>query len=268
MENYTETRIQNAALLPAHSGVCWNAIFGGWLVAAAIAIFMYTLGSAIGISALDLGNANALSVKVAAASVIWVLLTWFVALYTGGFFAGSSIPDYYCGKKHGFAVWALSLVLTVLFGMAGVGAAFSGALATAQAAGGAAAAAGPLFAKAASSAAEEYQNAPAGFQADIKNAISEIAGTRADNTPAEGSGIEIDGKVFGKFASALIYGDEEEAKNILAVNTNLSREEIDRAAEKVAQKKEELKAKAKEAAEKVSTYTQAMLWSAFFISFR
>lgn len=262
MGNYTGARVETEEITVCRPlAICWGAIFAGWFVATATAILMYVLGTAIGITAIDLSNAEALSEKVAAVSLIWVALSWLVSLYLGSYFAASLGRNsiYHCGKKEGIAVWAFSTVLTVLVGVTGLGiTGATGVLATAEAG----KAAAPYIAKAAE--ANEGFPIPANYQVNLKDTISEIMGARTDATTSNQT--RIHPRTYGMVSLELLYGDESEAKRILDMHTNLSRAEINTVVSKMAQQTEEFKAKAKAAAEKVARYTAFAMGAAFWIN--
>jgi hypothetical protein len=78
---------------------------------------------------------------------------------------------------------------------------------------------------------------------------------------------ELEPKIMLEAGQYLISGQPDMAKDVLAVNTNLSEEDIqaivDGAEKEAKQFITKAKAKLNEASETVATYTQAVLWSAF-----
>ena len=160
------------------------AVIGGWLIATAVALVLYGLGVAVGISAIDVSDANALTEKNAVIAVLWVLVTWGIALNMGGYFAASfaQADTSCCGEKKAVAVWALSIVMTALFGALGLGAVgLTGVAATAKV-GAALAAHAP---QTADSMKEEYKNIPLGYQASLMQQLSHPK--KADEETAAGN---------------------------------------------------------------------------------
>lgn len=96
--------------------VHWDAVIGGWLVAAGIAYVLYTAGLAIGFTAFDATDAELTARGIGIGSVIWVVLTWVVSLFLGGMFASwfDGTSDNTSGTLHGIIVWGLAVTATGL----------------------------------------------------------------------------------------------------------------------------------------------------------
>lgn len=246
------------------------AVVGGWLIATAVALVFYGLGAAVGVSAIDLSNASALTEKNALIAVVWVLVTWAIALHMGGYFAASFAQSNRacCGEKKAVAVWALSIVMTALFGALGLGTVgLTGVAATAKV-GASLASHAPEIAQAADSMKDEFKNIPLGYQAGLMQKLSRRP--KANETAAAGTPADQDERlkpsVVGVAAAKLAMGSEQDAKSFLEMNTSLSREEIDRAISELSRETEEVKAQLKAAADKAKKYTAFTLWATFLIS--
>ena len=94
----------------------WSAIFGGWLLATAIAWLLYVLGLAVGFSAVDHSHAESMTRAWGVGTRTWLVLTWAVSLFMGGLFA-----SWIDGKAHatfgllnGIAVWGLTTTMGAL----------------------------------------------------------------------------------------------------------------------------------------------------------
>jgi hypothetical protein len=106
---------------------------------------------------------------------------------------------------------------------------------------------------------------------DAKGAISQSVSDLADgNVSAQKVSQaleELDPKIMLEAGQYLISGQPEMAKDVLAINTNLSEEDIQAIVDGAEKEAKEFIAKAKaelnEATETAATYTQAVLWSAF-----
>jgi hypothetical protein len=94
----------------------WGAVFAGWFVATGTALLLYAFGMAIGFSALDPRNAAAVAHGASAGVIVWLILTWAAALWTGGMFASwfDGRNDTEMGVIRGLAVWGLSMTATAL----------------------------------------------------------------------------------------------------------------------------------------------------------
>ena len=112
------------------------------------------------------------------------------------------------------------------------------------------------------------------IQESIMTQASQFIASLSSSTeaPTRGQDIEqaleqIDVDTLQSAAIAFIQGDTDTARNILAVNTNLSEEQInglvDGVGEEVNQQIETYKQEISEAAETASDYAQAVLWTVF-----
>jgi hypothetical protein len=81
----------------------WAPTWGGMFVALGILLLMGTLGVAI-------GTANG------TAGAVWAVIGAIIGFFAGGWFAGRTIGffDSAVAGAHGFLVWAISLVFTLL----------------------------------------------------------------------------------------------------------------------------------------------------------
>lgn len=139
--------------------VSWGAIFAGWLAGNAIMLLMMNLGSAIGLQAIDVANADGAK-GVAIGAAVWTLISWGVSFFIGGLFAAwlAGHVDRAVGAAHGFCVWALAVVAMVILGAAGI----AGTLKAGQTLGAAAA-----------------QTAQAADNADLQNEVAERVNSAA-----------------------------------------------------------------------------------------
>lgn len=104
------------ATVREHPVMRWGPVFAGWFVATGTALLLYAFGMAIGFSALDPRNAAAVAHGASAGVIVWVILTWAAALWTGGMFASwfDGRNDTEMGVVRGLAVWGLSMAATGL----------------------------------------------------------------------------------------------------------------------------------------------------------
>jgi len=102
-------------------GINWGAAFFGWLVAIGMAAILTAIASAAG-AALGLTNLSGGEAKKSAATIgigggIALFVVLVLAYYAGGYVAGRM--SRFDGGRQGFGVWALGLIITILFAIAG-----------------------------------------------------------------------------------------------------------------------------------------------------
>ena len=246
--------------LQTESGMSWGAIFGGWLVAAGIAFLLYVAGLAIGFAAFDPYNASASAKGIGVGTALWMVLTWAVALFLGGMFASwfDGKTDRTVGALHGITVWGLSIVVTLVLVALGL---------TQVAQGGAAVVRG-----AASMGAAAAGEATTGLQAQLTQRISQTsarsatAGGQVNAADVRRAAEELDRPTIAAVAGALMKGDTENAKALLAANTSLSQAEVDQTLQSVAAQVEKYKAEAQAAADRAARYTATAMWIVFISS--
>jgi hypothetical protein len=98
--------------------------------------------------------------------------------------------------------------------------------------------------------------------------ISAAAGPSVSRSELQDALQQLDAETIGSAARALLMGDDERAKIVIAANTTLSTGEIDAIVEGVGdelgERRRELQNRFEESVEAVSTYLQALLWLYFF----
>jgi hypothetical protein len=99
-----------------HPVMQWGAVFAGWFVATGTAMLLYAFGMAVGLSTFDPRNAAAVAHGVSPAAIVWTILTWAAASWTGGMFASwfDGRNDTEMGVVRGLTVWGLSMAATGL----------------------------------------------------------------------------------------------------------------------------------------------------------
>lgn len=99
-----------------HPTMRWGAVFAGWFVGTGIAVLLYLFGLAVGFSAFDPYNAALTHKGISTGAIVWMILTWGAALWTGGMFASwfDGSNDTEMGVIRGLAVWGLSVTTTAL----------------------------------------------------------------------------------------------------------------------------------------------------------
>jgi len=110
----------------AHSsGVSWGAVIAGAFAAAALSLILLALGTGIGLSAISpWTDTGASSAAVGRGAIVWLIIIQIIASSLGGYMAGRlrtkwvdvhTHEVYFRDTAHGFLVWAVGLVITVVF---------------------------------------------------------------------------------------------------------------------------------------------------------
>jgi hypothetical protein len=290
----------------SHATMRWSAIIGGWLVATGIASLMYVAGLAIGFSAFDPYNAAATAKGIGMGTAIWIVLTWAVSLFLGGMFASwfDGRADQTVGTLHGVTVWGLSVAASGLLLTVGLTQFVQGGAAIVK--GGAtvgAAAAG----MAAPQMAQRGQTVPmddavTGLQAQLTQRVAQTSarsapgsslfvpapGAPAPTTAAPGAGAvttapqasaqasaadvrraadQLDRQTMAAVATALMKGNTENAKALLAANTSMSQAEIDQTLQGLSAQVDKYKVDVQAAADAAARYTATAMWIIFFSIF-
>ena len=114
------------------SGVSWGAIVAGGIASAALATILMTLGAGLGlISVSPWPNEGASAQAVGIGVIVWSIVIEVAAFGLGGYLAGrlrtpwvtsDTVESHFRDGGHGFAVWALGVVLGAVFALSGVSA--------------------------------------------------------------------------------------------------------------------------------------------------
>jgi len=279
----------------------WSAIIGGWLVATGIASLMYVAGLAIGFTAFDPYNATATAKGIGTGTAIWMVLTWAVSLFLGGMFASwfDGRADQTVGSLHGVAVWGLSIAASGLLLAVGLtqfvqgGAAIlkGGAMVGATAAG--------MSAPPSRGVARPMDDAIIGLQARVTQRVAQTNARNAPGSalvvpapvapataaPAAGAATpasppvaqasaadvrraadQLDRQTMAAVATALMKGNTENAKALLAANTSMSQADIDQTLQDLSAQVDKYKADVQAAADAAARYTATAMWIIFFSS--
>lgn len=277
----------------AHPLVSWSAIFAGLFFVVAISSLMLLLGSALGLGVADATDGDAVGGGLGIAAVVWMLATSIIAFFLGSLLAArlNGSHDDTAGILNGIALWSVGTVLLAYLATAGamgivktgsvaVGGAISATAGGVAAAGGATAASGVLEdtsvgnriaamvkSELAKQLSETQSRAPAPTVAPTNPEDAAADGAEASGAEIEQAIDEIDVPALQEIGIALVRGDTEGAKSILALNTNLSEQEIDSVIDGVAERADQAVENAKrelaQAADAASAYTQAVIWAAF-----
>jgi hypothetical protein len=119
-------RVERAEALDASSsGLSWPAILGGAAVAAALWFSLMALGAGLGLSSVSpWPMSGASSREVTPAAIMWIMLVQALSCSLGGYLAGRlrsrwatvhTHEVHFRDTAHGFLVWAVGLVISVVF---------------------------------------------------------------------------------------------------------------------------------------------------------
>jgi len=121
---------QSSTLSAAPVKLSWGAVFGGTFVALGVWVLLYTLGTAVGLSAIDREESLGRILTPGVGTGLWTLITPIIALFVGGLVAArtAGIVDRTSGALHGAVIWGLATVLAVVLAAWGVRAVVNAAL--------------------------------------------------------------------------------------------------------------------------------------------
>jgi hypothetical protein len=151
-----------AAVESSTAAVEWGPIFAGAMAAIGITIILFSLGSAMGLSAVSPWSfANPTPLTFGVAAGLWLMGTQWLASALGGYMTGRlrtkwvgvrTDETYFRDTAHGFLAWAVATaIMAALFTLGSLSAAAAGA------------AAGPEEASVTAEAAEQARQALAGL---------------------------------------------------------------------------------------------------------
>ncbi|MFI4951668.1 MAG: hypothetical protein ACHP7M_00875 [Burkholderiales bacterium] len=301
---YSETRVVSEVAPAGHATMKWSAIFGGWLLAMAMASLMYVAGLAMGFTAMDPYNVEASAKGIAAGTAVWVILTSAVALFLGGMFASwfDGRSDQTVGTLHGVTVWALSIAASGLLLALGLAQVIQGGAAMgrgAAATGAAAALATGSQMTPRSPISGPTADAITGLQAQITQRVGQAAArsivpnagdqlsadpdaftaaqttgvaaktepeNRASPTDARSATGQVDRQAMAAVARALLSGQTDNAKMLLAASTGMPQSQVDQTLTDLSAQVEKYKADLRAAAAATAHYTAMAMWIIFLSS--
>jgi hypothetical protein len=216
----------------------WSAIFAGATVAVGVWLVLHMLGIGIGLIAIDPDEVDSLR-AIGIGAGIWSVIAPLIALFVGGLVAGRMAPTINTANAaiHGAVVWALTGIAALLLLATAVSSAVRGAAATGAAIGqGAAAAVGM---------------APSDLPIEELGLTSEdLLAQVNEQLKAEGvppvTAAQLEAAARDALRVAVREGqlDREVLVNALARNTQMSRTEAERVADRIEQRLSELRARA------------------------
>lgn len=301
---HTESTSTSYVDVHAYATMRWSAIIAGWIVATGIASLMYVFGLALGFTAFDPYNADATTKGIGMGTAVWMVLTWAVSLFLGGMFASwfDGRSDQTVGTLHGVTVWGLSVAASGLLLAVGLTQVVQGGAAIVRGGATAGAAAAGMAAPqmtARGPASGPTDDAIIGLQAQLTQRVAQTSARSASTAMpgAAGAGVQaptpsgtagapggtpaggqinpaevrratdqLDRQSMAAVASALLKGQTETAKALLAANTSMSQAEIEQTLQSLSAQVEKYKADVKAAADAATRYSAAAMWIIFFSS--
>ncbi|WP_163996279.1 hypothetical protein [Pyxidicoccus caerfyrddinensis] len=247
---------ERPAVVPAVAGVpsklSWSAIFGGAFVALGVWILLYSLGLALGLSAMDPNDPG--SAKSAGIGTgIWSLVAPLIALFFGGFVAArtAGVLDKGGGALHGAVLWGLTtLAGTILMSMALsslMGAVFSVGKTAVGAAG-----------TAVVGAATQGGEAAKAFGLDANDALGPVNQRLAQEGKPAVTADQLQNATSDVLSTALRTGqlDREVLVTSIANNTKLSRQDAEDVATRVEQQFNQTRGQIKQQAGQIGQQVQ------------
>ncbi|MBA2116780.1 DUF2188 domain-containing protein [Bremerella alba] len=239
------------------SRMSWGAVIAGIFFTIASTWMMLTLGTSIGVSVMDSTDSTILDGGLTTPTVIWLILTAFVAFFVGSLFTArlADNEDSTLGVMHGVTLWSVTTVCMMVlsyWGIANLASTGASALSTtASITGDAAATATGAVTESGKALAWAGNNFAETHLADnlTQQMKDQLAQTAAEIDPEGDAEInpqeikqaisQLDAEVMEKVATPLIQGDQEAARKVLADNTDLTEPQIDELVAGVKQKIEE-----------------------------
>ena len=181
-----------AAPESSQSAISWGAVLAGAVVAAAVSLCLFVLGSGLGFAAVSpWNNAGVAAGTFAVSAAIWLVVVQWVAAGLGGYVTGRlrtrwvgvhTDEVFFRDTAHGFLAWCVStLIAAILVGSAVVGTVSTGVQATTAVLSGAAQGATAGAASAVGNAGD-----PTGYLVD--SLFRPVANQLSPTTPATNQG--------------------------------------------------------------------------------
>ncbi|MCX5577847.1 hypothetical protein [Kaistia terrae] len=252
--------VETATATPesSQSAVAWSAIFAGAAAAIAVTLVMALLGSGLGLAAISpWSGEGASATTVAISTVIWLVITQWVASGFGGYITGRlrtkwvgihTDEVFFRDTAHGFIAWCVSTVIVVGLLSSAIGSVVSqGVQATATLASGAAQGA----AQGATSSATSSAADPSGYFIDLMFRPTAQAGS---TPPPQGDAAAVRGEVTrillqDAAAGEFPPGDKAYLAQLVANRTGMPQADAEKRVNDVLAQIQSVKDKAKEAAD-------------------
>lgn len=276
------------------SAVSWGAIFAGAAGAASLAMLLLMLGVGLGLSSVSpYGNHGVDAGTIGIATIAWLMFTQIAASGMGGYLAGrlrSKWIDthtdevYFRDTAHGFLAWAVAALVSAVLLTSAIGSIIGGgAKAVGAAAGGASSLSITGMANASNNGESNssmgyfvnslfrtasnptQESNPAATDAQTSGAMTSAQPQIKSVTPQQST--EIAGIFLNSINTGALPADDlQYVASVVAQNTGISQQEAEQRVQtiytKAQTKVQEVKAQAKEAADKArKTSSYLALWT-------
>src|SRR6185437_8866544 len=257
---YAETAPPRVEVVPrVGRRVSWGAVFAGVVIVLAVQLLLSMLGLGIGLSTVNPsegGTPNASSLGIGAAA--WWGISYLIALLAGGYVAARLAPSRlsFDGALHGILTWAFALLVTFYLLTTAIGGVIGGAF---SAVGSTLSAAGQTVKDAVPQAAQAAGVTPDMMQQGAKELLS-AQPTSTD--PKSLNREQAQQEITANLPKLAAGGDEAQQAHdrivaVMAAQLNITPEEANQRLEKmqsqVAQTTDQVKDKAKQAADKTAS---------------
>ncbi len=224
---------ESALVMPLEHRINWGAIFAGLFLFLALSWLLMLLGAALGVGIADATDLEAMGDGLGLGAIIWMLLTTLIAVFAGAVLAASlaGSTDDRTGALHGLTLWSTTTIALLFLAASGIG----GAVNTVSG----------IVASGTDIGATVIKGATGGEDGDllpdfVTTSVSAALKRQASQTISEnaaGDGPqpaevrqaidELSAEDTGAIASALVSGNDDQARQELQNRTNLSADEID-----------------------------------------
>lgn len=180
---------------PFFPAIYWGAIFAGVVVGLALQLVFALLGLALGLSAVDVGQADAgVPGSAPAIAGAWHGVTMLIAAFVGGYVAArmSGLHRKTDGMLHGFVAWGLTTLLFATFASSALSALFGGV----------------------------FDGLQRGVQGAMSAPATGVAGSRIEDL-LKGAGGQVDRQALSAFQQHIQAGRRQEAIDLLASRTGI-----------------------------------------------
>ncbi|MEX1025906.1 MAG: hypothetical protein WD226_12605 [Planctomycetota bacterium] len=270
--------------LPRRSRTDWGAILAGLVLTTALGWFLMLLGSALGFSIADATDVDAMSTGFSVTTALWFVASWLIAYFAGALLTARLLTtgNRALGVMHGMAVWGLGVIATAFLAAQGVQGLLSMGGSVVSAAGGVASGAtgamsGSMNGMMGNGRAQSGQTGQESFVPDrvmatIARQASQLAadalpGSEVSARELREAAQQLDAATLDRVTAALIRGDQEAAKDVLASRTTLTEEEIETIVESTTRETQQMidtyQTEVREAAQATADYFEGVLWTGF-----
>jgi hypothetical protein len=258
--------------------VSWGAIVAGAVVAAALSLILFLLGSGLGLSSISPWSQQGVDAPTfGIAAVIWITVTQILAAGMGGYLTGrlrikwADAPAdevYFRDTAHGLLSWAVATLATAALLTTTIGAIVSGGVKTAAHVTGGAAHTGAV-AMAGKHGHGGHNKGDNGYFVDALFRKSGESSTTGSNAPSAAPAAEVT-RILAHAGSweSLPADDVRYLSQLVSTHTGLTQQEAEQRVGELQAKAKEAETKAKAAADKarkVSIYITLWLFVSLLI---